>query len=365
MIALTIVIPVYNEEKTLPSLYERLLNLLPAVKLQLENSENSGSGVEILFVNDGSRDDTESILQSIVQSRSDFRYISFSRNFGHQAAVLAGLRFARGEWIPVMDADLQDPPELIMDMLKSAREGFDVVYAVRRTRETTWYKNFSYKLYYILNSLISDQPVHKDSGDFSLVSRRVVDIINKMPEKEIYIRGLRAWVGFRQTSLPYDRKDREHGESKYSFKSLVKLAFRGILSTSTKPLLLSGCLTIVSILLVLGIILYVLIPKLFLVSSIPKGWASVMITMCLLSGFQLLSLWMLSLYVAKVYREVLGRPTFIVEKDSLTCREYSDVGKFSDGASAKRSPSDSDSSESGELKTKNDLHDRNDGITKN
>ena len=219
----------------------------------------------------------------------------------------------------MIDADLQDPPELVVEMLEKAKQGFDVVYAVRRTRETTWYKNFCYKLYYILNSVISDQPIHRDSGDFSLVSRRVAEHIRKMPEKETYIRGLRAWVGFKQTSLPYDRKDREYGESKYSFKSLIKLAFRGILSTSTKPLLLSGFLTMLSVVFVIIAIVYALVPKLLMVdNSIPKGWASLMITMCLLNGFQLLSLWMLSLYIAKVYREVLGRPTFIIESDSLT-----------------------------------------------
>jgi len=321
MITLSIVIPIYNEERTLPHLYERLNSLISIFKNELHDKV-SGDGdveIEILFVNDGSNDNSLPILESFVTNNKIYRYISLSRNFGHQAAVSAGLKCARGKLVVIMDGDLQDPPELIKDMIKKWKEGFDVVYAVRRKREATFFKNISYKLYYILNSLISDQPVQRDSGDFSLLDRKIVDIINKFPEKEIYLRGLRAWVGFKQVDLPYDRVHRKIGKSKYSFRSLAKLAFRGVLSTSTKPLLISGLFSIISILIVFGVIIYVLLAKIYVQQDmIPEGWASIMITISVLSGFQLVALWMLSLYVAKIYREVLSRPTYLIEKDSLT-----------------------------------------------
>src|SRR5437763_3307573 len=160
MIGVTLVIPVYNQEKGLTALYEALCNALGTIKsgLALGGPDSKGKEVEVLFVNDGSSDNSLGILHSFTEARPEFRYISLSRNFGHQPAVLAGLRFARGEWVAIIDADLQDPPELIGEMLRTAKKGYDVVYAVRRTRETSWYKNFCYKLYYLLNSLMAEQP---------------------------------------------------------------------------------------------------------------------------------------------------------------------------------------------------------------
>lgn len=318
MIELTIVIPIYNEEKILPALCQQLEESLPRIKDALTDQDKGPPQVEILFINDGSSDKSLNILESIAVKDNNYRFISLSRNFGHQAAVAAGLYSARGEMVVVMDGDLQDPPELIVDMIKKCREGYDVVYAVRRRRKAGFFHKISYKIYYLLNSLISDYPIQRDAGDFSLLHRKVVDIINKLPEGEIYMRGLRAWVGFKQVALPYDRENRKIGKSKYSFGSLAKLAFRGILSTSTKPLLISGVFSVISLLIVMIIILYVLSSKIFLrLNSIPAGWASIMMTISILSGFQLLSLWILSLYVAKMYREILSRPTYIIANDSL------------------------------------------------
>lgn len=320
MIALSIVIPVFNEEKMLPILFERLNSLLPGIREELLKLKiaKEGSEIEILFVNDGSTDNTRGILESIVCNHKNYRYVSLARNFGHQPAVTAGLRRAQGELVAIMDADMQDPPELLIEMVKKYAEGLDVVYAVRRSRKEGLLKNLSYKLYYAVNSIISDQPVQKNSGDFSLLSRRVVNILNALPEKEVYMRGLRAWVGFKQGAVAFDRDERKAGESKYSFHSLIKLAFRGTLSTSTKPLLLSGFFSIISLLIIIGVLLYAVLSRFFYpYNSIPAGWTSIMVTISVLSGFQLFSLWLLSLYLAKVYREVLSRPTFIIEKDSL------------------------------------------------
>jgi len=320
MIELSIVIPIYNEKETLPLLYQRLEQVIPNLKKELyENNSDINDAdiyVEVLFINDGSNDDSLSFLKSIASKNNTYRYISFSRNFGHQAAVSAGLRYARGKLVVVMDGDLQDPPEIIKDLIRKRREGFEVVYVVRRKRKAAFLKKIAYKFYYIFNSLISDQPIQKDSGDFCLLDRKIVDIINKLPEKEKYLRGLRAWVGFKQIAIPHDRIERKMGKTKYSLNALTKLAFSGILSTSVKPLLITGFFCIVSMLIIFAVIAYVLISKMCLQSeSIPTGWASLMITVSALSGLQFFSLWILSLYMAKIYREILSRPTYLIEED--------------------------------------------------
>jgi dolichol-phosphate mannosyltransferase len=320
MITVSIVIPIYNEQETLSFLYECLNKEFAGIKKELdgEGPLKGDPEIEILFINDGSTDNSCFILESIVKTNSAYRYINLSRNFGHQAAVSAGIQSARGKAVVVMDGDLQDPPELIKDLIKKWKQGFDVVYAVRRKRQAKFFKNIAYKAYYKMKSLMSDYPVQRDSGDFSLLDRKVVDIINKLPEKDRYMRGLRAWVGFKQTSLEYDRVERKSGKSKYSFFGLVKLASQGITSTSVKPLFLSGLLSVLSVLIIIGIILFALFSKFYIpYNQMPKGWTSLMITIAFLSGCQLMSIWLLSLYVAKLYREILSRPTYIIEYDSL------------------------------------------------
>jgi len=203
-------------------------------------------------------------------------------------------------------------------MISKWKEGFDVVCATRRKRKGFFLKNISYKLYYKLNMLISDFPVQRDAGDFSLLDRRVVDVINNLPEKERYVRGLRAWVGFRQTEIPCDRMERKKGKSKYGIFSLVRLAFHGILSTSVKPLFLSGLFCSLSTLIIFGVILFSFIAKVFLPeNAMPKGWTSIMVTVSVLSLLQLISIWLLSLYIARIYREIISRPAYVVAYDSL------------------------------------------------
>ncbi|MBN3040109.1 MAG: glycosyltransferase family 2 protein [Candidatus Omnitrophica bacterium] len=327
MITLSIVIPVYNEEESLPFLFPRLNEVIDELKQEsgFKNLLSKEPQIEVLFVNDGSIDNTQSILESLAINDASYRYINLSRNFGHQAAVSAGIKYARGKAVVIMDGDLQDPPELIKDMVAKWKEGAKVVYAVRRKREGNFFKKLSYKIYYRLNSFISDYPVQKDSGDFSLLDRKVVDAINKLPEKSRYLRGLRAWVGFKQARIEYDREERGKGLSKYSFISLVKLAFMGITSTSVKPLFLSGLFSLVSLIVVIGIIFYVLFAKLYLPDDLmPKGWSSIMITVAFLSGLQLVSIWLLSLYIANMYKETLSRPTYIVDYDSALQRFQTD-----------------------------------------
>lgn len=319
-IKLSIVIPVCNEEENLPILCHELDKLLPELKNKLvRKSLSAGENrIEILFINDGSTDGSANILESKTKISNYYRYINFSRNFGHQAAVSAGIYSARGDAVVVMDGDLQDPPELINDMVDKWMQGFDVVYAVRKKREASLFKKLAYLFYYRLKAAISDFPVQKDSGDFSLLDRKVVNAIKSLPEKERYVRGLRAWVGFKQTELKYDRIARKKGKSKYSLLSLIRLAFQGVQSTSVKPLFLSGLFSVLSMLIIIGITGYSLLSKIFTPENVmPKGWTSLIVTISLLSGFQLISIWLLSLYIARIYREILGRPTYLVAYDSL------------------------------------------------
>ena len=320
MIALSVVIPIYNEQETLPILYARLNHEIDNIRHELLSVRKlrGTDTIEILFINDGSTDNTQQIIESFVDNSSVYRQINLSRNFGHQAAVSAGYRFARGQAIVVIDGDLQDPPELIKKLVGKWSLGFNVVYAIRRTRQAPFFIYAAYKLYYKLITALSDSPVQADAGDFSLLDRTVVDAINQLPEKQRYMRGLRAWVGFKQTSLEYDRPPRTTGKSKYSFIKLVRLATEGLTSTTVKPLFLSGVLTILSLIFLFAVAVYVLISKTLIPqNNMPVGWTSLMLTMTILNGSQLISTWLLSLYISRLYREVISRPTYILESDSL------------------------------------------------
>ena len=320
MIALSIVIPIYNEQETLPALFNRLNNELDNIAEELRSVPklHGTATIEILFVDDGSTDNSRPIINSFVKNNSIYRQINLSRNFGHQAAVAAGYKFARGQAIVIMDGDLQDPPELIKKLVFKWNQGFYVVYALRRTRQASLIMNAAYKVYYKIISALSDSPVQADSGDFSLLDRTVVDVINQLPEKERYMRGLRAWVGFRQTSLEYDRPERKTGKTKYSLARLMRLATQGLTSTTIKPLFFSGILTIMSILFISTIGLYALLGKWIVPENqMPVGWTSLTLTISFVGFGQLMSTWLLSVYIARLYREVISRPTYIVENDSL------------------------------------------------
>lgn len=320
MIALSIVIPIYNEQETLTNLFDRLNHELDNIRQELRSAPRLQGTVtiEILFIDDGSTDNSRQIVSSVVANNSIYRQINLSRNFGHQAAVAAGFNFARGQAIVIMDGDLQDPPELIKHLVSLWNQGFKVVYAQRRTRQAPLMINAAYKLYYKIISALSDSPVQPDSGDFSILDRTVVDVINQLPEKERYMRGLRAWVGFRQTSLEYDRPKRKTGKTKYSLAKLLTLATQGLTSTTVKPLFVSGILTIMSIVFISSIGLYAILGKWIVPENrMPPGWTSLIAAISIVGFGQLMSTWLLSLYIARLFREVISRPTYIVENDSL------------------------------------------------
>ena len=303
---ISVVIPMYYEEDVANECYNRTKKVLNG----LENYDH-----EIIFVNDGSKDKTLPILKEIATKDEKAKVISFSRNFGHQAAVTAGLKFVTGDCILIIDSDMQDPPELLVDMLKLWEDGNEVIYAKRKTRKgESKFKLMTAKMFYKVLNDLSDVEIPKDTGDFRLVDRKVVDVINSMPEHNKFLRGLFSWVGFKQTPFEYERKERFAGKTKYPLKKMLKLAQDGIFSFSTKPLRIVGTMGIISIAISIIILIYAILSYIFNWNNLAAGWTSLMVTMTFLSGMILISLWMIGEYIGRIYDETKRRPQYIIEK---------------------------------------------------
>lgn len=302
---LSIVIPIYNEQENLPDLYRRLVDALDPLRLSFE----------IIFVNDSSRDRSLEIMREMHRSDPRVKIVSFSRNFGHQPAISAGMAFASGGSVILMDGDLQDPPETLPDLIRAKDEGkWDVVYAVRKKRKEPFLIRALYFLFYrmLRRSSYIDIPV--DSGDFCVMSRRAVDQINRMPERNRFVRGLRSWVGFRQTGMEYERAARNAGEPKYHFKSLLKLAFDGLVSFSFLPLRISTMLGACLSLLGFAYAFYVLVRRVRGDFGSIAGWSTLVVAVLVLGGVQLLMLGIIGEYLGRMYEEIKGRPPFIVDE---------------------------------------------------
>jgi dolichol-phosphate mannosyltransferase len=299
----SVVIPVFNEAAVLPELRQRLCAALGG----------SDAGFEVVLVDDGSGDASPGMIDRMHEEDPRFKCVHFSRNFGHQAAVTAGLAFATGDVACVMDADLQDPPELLASLLSEWEKGSDVVYAIRRERKEHWTQVALYGLFYRILARLSTIPMPLDAGDFCLISRRALDELNRLPEKDRYVRGLRAWVGFRQTGVSYERDARRAGESKYSLMGLTRLGLNGIISFSDKPLVYVTVAGI-GVSALAGLYgTYLVVTKL-LFGGIITGYSSVMGAVLFLSGIQLLALGVVGLYLSKIFNEVKARPTYIVRE---------------------------------------------------
>ena len=303
----SVVIPMYYEEEVANQCYEKVSNVLKSLGDKYD--------YEIIFVNDGSKDKTLEILENIAKDDKKAKIISFSRNFGHQAAVTAGLKEVSGDAIVIIDADLQDPPELIPQMLELWEQGNEVIYGKRKTRKgESAFKLLTAKMFYKTLNALSDVEIPKDTGDFRLVDRKVVDVINSLPEHNKFLRGLFSWVGFKQEAYEYERQERYAGKTKYPLKKMLKLASDGIISFSTKPLKLVGALGIVSIIISIVLLIYALISYIFKLNQLSAGWTSIIVTVTFFAGVQLLSLWIISEYIGRIYDESKGRPQYIVDK---------------------------------------------------
>ncbi len=300
---LSVVLPCYNESEVIVETHRRVTAVCRAV----------GRSYELIVVNDGSRDDTLMKLRELSQTDPCLVVVNLSRNHGHQLALSAGLHFATGERIMIMDADLQDPPELLPDMLKLMDTGVDVVYAQRRTRfGDSFLKRSFCAVYYRLLRWLADTHIPLDTGDFRLITKRVRDLIVAMPERQRFIRGMVSWVGFRQEPILYDRDARFAGETKYPFSKLLALAVDGILSSSSKPLRFALPVGIVAITVSFIFGAYAVVSW-FFVSRTPQGWASLMAAVAFFGGSQLVVLGILGEYLGRIYEQARGRPMFMVE----------------------------------------------------
>ena len=305
----SVVIPMYYEEQVAEECYKRTSKVLKEISDKYSH--------EIIFVNDGSKDRTLSILEEIAKKDEHVKIISFSRNFGHQAAVTAGLKYVTGDAIVIIDADLQDPPELIPEMLKKWEEGYEVIYGKRKTREgESAFKLLTAKAFYSTLNKLSDVEIPKDTGDFRLVDRKVVDVINSLPEHNKFLRGLFSWVGFEQCAFEYERKERFAGKTKYPLKKMLKLASDGIISFSTKPLKIVGGLGIISVVISIIILIYSILSFVLKWNNLTAGWTSIMCTMTFLSGTILISLWMIGEYIARIYDETKRKTSVHNKKDN-------------------------------------------------
>jgi polyisoprenyl-phosphate glycosyltransferase len=310
---LSVAVPVQNEESALPELLRRLSQVLDAVP---------GGPHEIVFVDDGSSDRTFAILEQASQQDPRILALSLSRNFGHQSAISAALDHVSGDATVVMDGDLQDVPETIPQFVEKYLEGHDVVYAQRVRRKEPWPLRLCYFVFYRLMASLSDTRLPLDSGDFGLMSRRVVEEVRRMPEHHRYLRGMRSWVGFRQTGIAVERAERHSGNSKYSISRLVKLATDGIFAFSIVPIRAAALLGTLAMLVSLIYAAYALYIKLFSHAS-PQGFTGLLVTVIFLSGMILFFLGMIGEYVGRIYEETKSRPQYIISRRA---------GRFTDEA---------------------------------
>jgi dolichol-phosphate mannosyltransferase len=297
----SLVVPIYNEEENIAELYRRLSGMVQSLDGE----------AEFILINDGSRDGSLYLLRELHQQDSRVCYLSLARNFGHQIAVTAGLNFARGEAIVVMDADLQDPPELIPQMVDRWQQGYQVVYAQRtQRRRENWLKRLlAFGFYRVLRHL-ADVEIPTDTGDFCLMDRRVVALLNAMPERNRYIRGLRAWTGFRQTAILFERDPRYAGKEKYTFGKSLALAINGLVSFSRVPLRIATYLGLAAAAVSLLMAVLVLYWRLFAPNSPLTGFAAITVVIFFLGAVQLICIGILGEYIGRIYEEVKGRPLY-------------------------------------------------------
>lgn len=303
-IFLSVIVPMYNEEEVIEVTYNRLKAVLKSI----------GETYEIVFVNDGSRDRTAAIVRQICERDRTVKLVDFSRNFGHQIAVTAGMDHASGRTVVLIDADLQDPPEIILDMVAKWREGYDVVYGQRIERKgESWFKKATAAMFYRLLRSMTSVNIPVDTGDFRLMDRKVCDALTQMRERSRFIRGMVSWAGFKQTSVEYVREERFAGETKYPLRKMIRLSLDAITSFSTKPLKIAGVLGF--ILSAVGFVyLLVVLYQHFFTNSTEPGWTSLVAISLFFNGITLSLLGVLGEYIGRIYEETKGRPLYLVSE---------------------------------------------------
>ncbi len=304
---LTVIIPIYNEEINISILYDRLKKVISDLSVSHE----------FIFINDGSWDNSMILIRELAEKDSVVRFINFSRNFGHQIAVTAGIDASKGNAVVIIDADLQDPPEIISEMYHKMQEGFQVVYARRKTRAgESFFKKVTAKLFYRILAKITSIKIPLDTGDFRIMDRKIVDVLKDMPEQQKYLRGQIAWVGFKQTYVLYDRDERFAGETGYTYKKMIRLAFDGITSFSNLPLkfatmtgfFVSGITFLLS--------LYALYAR-FISKDYVPGWTSLILAVLFIGGVQLISIGIIGEYMSRMSANVRKRPLYVVDESNV------------------------------------------------
>ena len=295
----SVIVPMYNEEEVITETYTRLTKVMDGI----------GENYEIIFINDGSRDNTGAIIREFCKNNKRIKMIDFARNFGHQIAITAGMDYAAGECMVIIDGDLQDPPELIPDMIKIWRDGYDVVYGKRKSRQgETFFKKITAKAYYRILRGLTNVDIPVDTGDFRLIDRKVSEALKQLPERSRYVRGLMSWVGFKQTAIEFERSERFAGETKYPLKKMLKLAMDGIMSFSYKPLKLASYIGAILSGISFLYLIIVVIQKLFFPETSQSGWTSLIAVSLFFNGIILLMLGIIGEYIGRIYEEAKGRP---------------------------------------------------------
>lgn len=305
---ISVIIPVYNEEDNIHMLHKRLSEVM----------QQLGGSYELIFVNDGSKDNSIALIKALSKNHPEVRYIDFSRNFGHQIAVTAGLDKSSGNAVVIIDADLQDPPELIIEMYQKMQEGYQVVYAKRKKRTgESWFKLWTAKVFYRLLSRITSISIPVDTGDFRIMDQKIVEILREMPEKNKYLRGQISWIGFNQTYIEYDRQQRNSGETGYTVSKMLRFALDGITGFSDFPLKVVTYFGFIVSLIASFVMLYALYAR-FISQDYQPGWASLMVVILFIGGVQMIAIGIIGEYLSRMNTNIRNRPLYIVRDTNLS-----------------------------------------------
>ena len=304
---LSVIIPIFNEEANIAILYTRVSKVLNAMNISYE----------LVFVNDGSKDKSIQLIEALGLNNPSIKFIDFSRNFGHQIAVTAGLDYSSGKRVVIIDADLQDPPELISDLYEKMNEDYQVVYARRKSRKgESFLKKSTAKIFYRILASITSIDIPVDTGDFRIIDRKVVDVLKQMPEQEKYLRGQISWIGFKQTYVEYEREERLGGSTGYTYRKMFKFAIDGITSFSDFPLKFASMAGFIVSLFAFAIMLYTLYSK-FILKDTVQGWTSIMLSVMFIGGIQLICVGIIGEYLNRMGNNIKKRPLYIINKSNI------------------------------------------------